>query len=195
MIRGKIPNCYKESKAKFLANQEIASIITIIGGGYGMNFDITKVMRKPFFTFEFKKTADLLSEMRQHKLSIAVVLDEYGATAGLITIEDLIEEIVGDIRDEYDYDEEDEIKALNEYEFLVNGQAKLVDLSEILPTALVSEDYDSVSGFIIDKLERLANVGDEVIHENIRLVVEEMGKNRIEKVRIFVTPVEENNEE
>ena len=158
-------------------------------------FNIKNFLRKAHFTYEFKNLSELMIEMKKNSINITIVLDEYGATAGLITIEDLIEEIVGDIRDEYDYDEEDEIKALNEYEFLVNGQAKLVDLSEILPTALVSEDYDSVSGFIIDKLERLANVGDEVIHENIRLVVEEMGKNRIEKVRIFVTPVEENNEE
>lgn len=157
-------------------------------------FNIKNFLRKAHFTYEFKNLSELMIEMKKNSINITIVLDEYGATAGLITIEDLIEEIVGDIRDEYDYDEEDEIKALNEFEFLVNGQAKLDDLSEILPTALVSEDYDSVSGFIIDKLERLANVGDEVIHENIRLVVEEMGKNRIEKVRIFVTPLEESNE-
>ncbi len=157
-------------------------------------FNIKNFLRKAHFTYEFKNLSELMIEMKKNSINITIVLDEYGATAGLITIEDLIEEIVGDIRDEYDYDEEDEIKALNEFEFLVNGQAKLDDLSEILPTALVSEDYDSVSGFIIDKLERLANVGDEVIHENIRLVVEEMGKNRIEKVRIFVTPLEEINE-
>lgn len=157
-------------------------------------FNIKNFLRKAHFTYEFKNLSELMIEMKKNSINITIVLDEYGATAGLITLEDLIEEIVGDIRDEYDYDEEDEIKALNEFEFLVNGQAKLDDLSEILPTALVSEDYDSVSGFIIDKLERLANVGDEVIHENIRLVVEEMGKNRIEKVRIFVTPLEEINE-
>ncbi len=158
-------------------------------------FNIKNFLRKAHFTYEFKNLSELMIEMKKNSINITIVLDEYGATAGLITIEDLIEEIVGDIRDEYDYDEEDEIKAVNEFEFLVNGQAKLNDLSEILPTALVSEDYDSVSGFIIDKLERLANEGDEVIHENIRLVVEEMGKNRIEKVRIYVTPVDESEAE
>lgn len=158
-------------------------------------FNIKNFLRKAHFTYEFKNLSELMIEMKKNSINITIVLDEYGATAGLITIEDLIEEIVGDIRDEYDYDEEDEIKEINEFEFLVNGQAKLNDLSEILPTALVSEDYDSVSGFIIDKLERLANVGDEVIHENIRLVVEEMGKNRIEKVRIFVTSIDEDNVE
>ncbi len=158
-------------------------------------FNIKNFLRKAHFTYEFKNLSELMIEMKKNSINITIVLDEYGATAGLITIEDLIEEIVGDIRDEYDYDEEDKIKELNEFEFLVNGQAKLDDLSEILPTALVSEDYDSVSGFIIDKLERLANEGDEVIHENIRLVVEEMGKNRIEKVRIYVTPTSENDVE
>lgn len=157
-------------------------------------FLIKNFLRKAHFTYEFKNLSELMIEMKKNSINITIVLDEYGATAGLITLEDLIEEIVGDIRDEYDYDEEDAINEINEYEYLVNGQAKLDDLSEILPTALVSEDYDSISGFIIDKLERLAVLGDEVIHENIRLVVEEMEKNRIEKVRIFVTPTEEDEE-
>lgn len=156
-------------------------------------FQMKNFLRKAHFTYEFKSLSELMIEMKKDSINIIIVLDEYGATAGLITLEDMIEEIVGEIRDEYDYDEEDEIKEINEYEYIVDGQTKLDDLNEHLPTPLTSEDYDSVSGFIIDKLDRLANIGDEVIHENIRLVVETMGKNRIEKVHVYISPESEED--
>lgn len=158
-------------------------------------FNMKNYLRKANFTYEFKSLSELMIEMKKDSINIVIVLDEYGATAGLITLEDMIEEIVGEIRDEYDYDEEDSIKSLNEFEYIIDGQAKLDDLNEILPTALESEDYDSISGFIIDKLDRLAQNGDEVLHENIRLVVEEMGKNRIEKVHLYILPKEEESED
>ncbi len=158
-------------------------------------FAIKNFLRKANFTYEFKNLSELMIDMKKDSINIIIVLDEYGATAGLITIEDLIEEIVGDIRDEYDYDEEDNIKKINDFEYIVDGQTKLNDLSELLPTPLESEDYDSVSGFIIDRLDRLAIEGDEVVHENIRLVVELMGKKRIEKVHIYVTPTEIESED
>ena len=88
-------------------------------------------MREPFFTYEHKNTAELLKEMQASSLNIAIVLDEYGATAGLVTLEDLLEEIVGEIHDEYDANEEADITALNEKEYLVNGSMNLYDLSLI----------------------------------------------------------------
>ncbi|MBP3338207.1 MAG: HlyC/CorC family transporter [Lachnospiraceae bacterium] len=157
-------------------------------------FQMKNFLRKAHFTYEFKSLSELMIEMKKDSINIIIVLDEYGATAGLITLEDMIEEIVGEIRDEYDYDEEDEIKEINEFEYIVDGQTKLDDLNEHLPTPLTSEDYDSVSGFIIDKLDRLADIGDEVIHENIRLVVETMGKNRIEKVHVYISPESEEDD-
>lgn len=155
------------------------------------NFDITKVMRKPFFTFEFKRTADLLSELRQHKLSIAVVLDEYGATAGIITIEDLLEEIVGELRDEYDSDEEDLIKKISDTEYIVDGSTKLDDINEVLNLSIESDDYDSIAGHIIHLLEHIPEANEEVSDDSARYIVESVDKNRIDKVHICINAVPE----
>ena len=90
-------------------------------------FSLRDLLRQPLYTYEYKKTAELMVEMRKTSNNIIIVLDEYGATAGLITLEDMLEEIVGDIRDEYDEDEEDEVKEIAPDEYLVSGSAKLDD--------------------------------------------------------------------
>ena len=112
------------------------------------NFDIKKYMREAFFTYEFKKITQLLEEMKKDKSQMAIVVDEYGGTAGLITIEDLVEVIVGDIEDEYD-EEEDEIQVISPNEFLVDGSTKISDVNEILNIELESEEFDSIGGYII----------------------------------------------
>ena len=109
-------------------------------------FSLRDLLRQPLYTYEYKKTAELMVEMRKTSNNIIIVLDEYGATAGLITLEDMLEEIVGDIRDEYDEDEEDEVKEIAPNEYLVSGSAKLDDLNDRLDLELESEDYDSIGG-------------------------------------------------
>ena len=147
------------------------------------NFSIRSIMREPFFTYEHKNTAELLKEMQASSLNIAIVLDEYGATAGLVTLEDLLEEIVGEIHDEYDANEEADITALNEKEYLVNGSMNLYDMCEKLGIHLESEDYDSIGGSILEHLDHLPDEGESITTENgILLRVEKMDKNRIEKV-------------
>lgn len=148
-------------------------------------FNMKNYLRQPYFTYEHKNLSDLMLEMKKASVNITIVLDEYGAATGLITLEDLIEEIVGDIRDEYDYDEEDEIKALNEHEFIVEGQMNLDDFNDSLGTNLSSEDYDSIGGFIMEHLDRLATDGDTVETPEVKLVVDSMEKNRIEKVHVY----------
>ena len=106
-------------------------------------------MREPYFTYEHKNTAELFMEMRKSSISLAIVLDEYGATAGLITLEDLLEEIVGEIRDEYDTDEEDPIVKLSDREYLVLGSTNLEDLCEKLDLDFESDDYDTIGGYLI----------------------------------------------
>lgn len=135
-------------------------------------FSLRDLLRQPLYTYEYKKTAELMVEMRKTSNNIIIVLDEYGATAGLITLEDMLEEIVGDIRDEYDEDEEDEVKEIAPDEYLVSGSAKLDDLNDRLGLELESEDYDSIGGLVIGLLEHLPEEGEEVSCENIRLVVE-----------------------
>ena len=131
--------------------------------------------------------------MRQASFNIAIVLDEYGETAGLITLEDILEEIVGEIHDEYDENEEENIVAINELEYIVEGSTNLDDLNDSLDLRLESEDYDSVGGFIIERLDRLPEENDEVTTEDgIRMVVEKLDKNRIEKVHLYLPSSKES---
>lgn len=160
-------------------------------------FSIRNILREPYFTYEYKATADLMIEMRKASVNLAIVLDEYGATAGLVTLEDLLEEIVGEIRDEYDEDEVEDIKEIQPgREYVVQGSAKLDDINETLHINLESEDYDSIGGYIIEQLDCLPKEGQSVTLENgIRLVVDHLDKNRIELVHIWLPEQKNETEE
>ncbi len=157
-------------------------------------FSIRDFLREPMYTYEYKKTAELMMEMRGTLSNMVIVLDEYGATAGLITLEDMLEEIVGEIRDEYDEDEEDEIREIAPDEYLVQGSTKLDDLNDRLGLSLESQDYDSIGGLVIGLLEHLPEEGESVDHGNLQLLVEHVEKNRIEKVRIEIHKEQEEEE-
>lgn len=156
-------------------------------------FNIHNYLRDVYYTYEYKKLSELMTEMRKDSVNITIVLDEYGAAVGLITIEDLLEEIVGDIRDEYDYDEEDNMKEIAPNEYLVDGQTKLDDVNDALDINLTSEDYDSIGGYIIGSLDRLPTTGDKVENEQVTLIVELMDKNRIDKVHIYIKSATEED--
>ena len=150
-------------------------------------FQIKDILREAYFTYEYKSISELLVEMRQASFNIAIVLDEYGETSGLITLEDILEEIVGEIHDEYDENEEENIKAVGKHEYIIEGSTNLDDLNDSLDLNLESEDYDSLGGFIIEKLDRLPQAGDSVSTEDgIRMVVEKLDKNRIETVHLYL---------
>jgi len=150
-------------------------------------FVIDNFLRKPHFTYERKSISDLLVEMKDSTFNIAIVLDEYGDMAGLITLEDILEEIVGEIHDEYDEKEDDLVQKISDREYIIEGSMHLDDVNDHLHTELDSEDYDSLGGFIIEHLDRLPVAGDEVItEEGIRLIVEKLDKNRIEKVHVYL---------
>lgn len=159
------------------------------------DFHVSEILREPYYTYEFKKTSELMEELKKTSNNITIVLDEYGSTVGMITLEDLLEEIVGEIRDEYDYDEEDCVIKISDTEYTLNGMTKLSELNEILDSDYDSEDYDSVSGLVIDKLERLPNEGDEITLENARIVVEHTHKNRIDKMHLYILNNETNENE
>ena len=151
------------------------------------DFHIKDILREPYFTYEFKNISELLVEMRDASYNIAIVLDEYGETAGLITLEDILEEIVGEIHDEYDDAEEKDLIEITPHEYLVEGSMNLDDLNDETGLTFSSEDYDSIAGFIIEGLDRLPRLGDEITTaDGIRLLVEKLDKNRIEKVHIFI---------
>ena len=160
------------------------------------SFKVSDIMYKPYFTYEFKKTSELLVEMQENSVSIAIVLDEYGAAVGMISLEDLLEEIVGEIRDEYDEDEKDLIQKVSENEYLIEGSVKLDDINDALGLSLHSEDYDSIGGFIIERLDHLPEENESVTtEEQILLIVTKMDKNRIETVRLILPPSEESSDE
>ncbi len=156
----------------FLSDEEIA------------NFDIQNYIREPFFTYEFKKIAQLLEEMKVEKSQMAIVVDEYGGTSGLITLEDLIEVIVGDIEDEYD-EEEEEIQVIKEDEYIVEGSIKITEVNELIGVRLESEEFDSIGGYIIGHLRRLPEEHEVIEVDNIKFCIESLDKNRIKKIRIF----------
>ena len=159
-------------------------------------FNIKDIMRKPHFTYEYKNISELLVEMRDSTFNIAIVLDEYGEMAGLITLEDILEEIVGEIHDEYDEQEDEKIQQISKNEYIIEGSLNLDDVNDHLGTSLESEDYDSLGGFIIELLDdRLPEVNDEVKTEDgIRLVVEKLDKNRVELVHVYL-PEQETDED
>lgn len=151
------------------------------------NFSISKLMYEPYFTFEHKNTADLFVEMKKSSISLAIVLDEYGTTAGLITLEDLLEEIVGEIRDEYDTDEVDDITKISDREYLVLGSANLEDVSDELGLNLQSDDYDTVGGYCLEQLDHLPERNEIILTDNnVLLRIDSLDKNRIEKVYIKI---------
>lgn len=154
-------------------------------------FHVRDLLREPLYTYEYKNTAELMVEMRQTSNNMIIVLDEYGATAGMITLEDLLEEIVGEIRDEYDEDEEQELVEVGPGEYVVEGSMKLDDLNDQLDLELESEDYDSIGGLIIGQLDRLPEEGEGVVCDGIRLVVDRLDKNRIDRVHMYL-PKEQN---
>ena len=151
------------------------------------NFSIETLMYEPYFTFEHKNTSDLFLEMKKSSISLAIVLDEYGTTAGLITLEDLLEEIVGEIRDEYDTDEVDDITKISDREYLVLGSANLEDVSNELGLNLKSDDYDTVGGYCLEQLDHLPERNEIILtDDNVLLRIDSLDKNRIEKVYIKI---------
>lgn len=149
------------------------------------HFDIEKILRKPYFTYENKPVSDLLFEMKHSTFNLAIVMDEYGEMVGIITVEDIIEEIVGDVHDEYDAMEETNIVQTGDYVYTVKGYLSLHDLNNALHLDLNSENFDSVGGLVIDSLGRLPEPNDEIVLDNgIRIQVTVLEKNRIEEVRL-----------
>lgn len=159
-------------------------------------FHVRDILREAYFTYEYKNISELLVEMKDSSFNIAIVLDEYGETAGLITLEDILEELVGEIRDEYDENEEDLVRQVGDNEYLVEGSLNLEDLNDELDLNLSSDDYDSLGGLIIEHLDRLPQTGDEITtSDGIRLVVEKLDKNRIELVHMYLPEKTENDSE
>ena len=153
-------------------------------------FNIRNLMREPFFTYEQKNTSDLFKQMQQASHSIAIVLDEYGGTTGMITTEDLLEEIVGDIRDEYDSDEDEPFMKLSNNIYRIDASYKLSDINDNAGINLQSDDNDSIAGYIIEKLDRIPSKGERFTIANLEFMIERASSTRIETV---IMKVHNNN--
>lgn len=148
------------------------------------DFDVNKLMREPSITFEFIKISDFFKQMQGERAHMAVVLDEYGGVAGLVTMEDIIESIFGDINDEFDEDTESDIEVIKEDEYVVSGNIAIEELNDLIGTSFESADYESFGGFIIGILGRLPKDGELINYMGYKFIIEQVVKNRINKVRI-----------
>ncbi len=182
---------YEENTDNVIGILNIKDLILI---GRKDNFRVRDYMREAYYTYEFKKTSELFLDMKNNSVPMAIVLDEYGATAGLVTLEDLIEEIVGEIRDEYDADELNDIQKISEREYSIDASIRLDDLNDALELDLQSEDYDSLGGLIIGLLERLPEAGETVQDGTYTFTVESIDKNRIERIRLLLPEEEDETE-
>ncbi|MBP3459284.1 MAG: HlyC/CorC family transporter [Lachnospiraceae bacterium] len=158
------------------------------------DFNVRNIMRDIYYTYETKKTDDLLIEMRESANNIAVVLDEYGAAVGLITLEDLLEEIVGEIRDEYDEEEEELLKEIDTRTYDIAGSMKLDDINDALLTSFDSDDYDSIGGIMIEHLDHIPKKGESVTLEDGTVITASiMNKNRIMRVTVVLPEKSDEN--
>jgi putative hemolysin len=155
--------------------------------------NLRDLARRPFFVPESKHVDELLADMRANRVHLAIVVDEYGGTAGIVTIEDMLEEIVGEIEDEYDR-EEPTIEKVDENEVIVDARVSIDDLNELLGLNIEGEDFDTVGGFVYHELGRIPLAGDEVQADGLRMRVLSIVGRRIKKIRVKrETPVQPVN--
>ncbi|MBI3040043.1 HlyC/CorC family transporter [bacterium] len=153
-------------------------------GNLEASFDLTKLLRPAFFVPETKKLNEMLKEFQKRKIHMALVVDEFGGISGLVTLEDLLEEIVGEIVDEYDQDEVSPIMTLDSNTFVVDARVRINDLENELGMQFPHEDAETVSGFILEKLGRIPKRDERVEEPNAQFVISEMKANRILRVKV-----------
>lgn len=174
----------------------IKDLLKYVGSSIPKSKTIKDVMREAYYIPKTKLCSELLNEMLEKHLQMAVVVDEYGGTAGIVTLEDIIEAIVGNIQDEYD-NEDEEISKINENTFTIDGITDIEEVEEQLGIEIPDGDYDTLGGFIISLLGYLptGENQDEAEFENIKFTVLNVEDRRIGKVRVEITPVEDGDEE
>lgn len=160
-------------------------LIRFVNGGSGGSWNLRELARSPYFVPASKKTHELFGELQQNRVHFAVVVDEYGGTAGIVTMEDLLEEIVGNIYDEYD-EQLEEYTQLDDLTYLFTGTMNLREVQQVLTAKLPVEDYDTVSGFVIGQLGRIPSVQErpEFVYGRYTFAVHEAGQRRIRKVKV-----------
>lgn len=154
------------------------------------SFHLKKLIKRPYFVLESKSIDEFFNKMQKNRLHLAIVIDEYGGTFGLVTIEDALEEIVGDIADEYDNLEDTlfQIEKLADHIYLIDGETRLYKIENVLNIKIKAEDLDTLNGFLLDKLGYIPKEGENpcVTYENIQFIVQEMNNQKIKKVKVII---------
>lgn len=187
---------YQEDKDSMIGFVNIKDLFIAHISGQ-KNITLNSLLREAYYTYEYKKNADLLLEMREKSMNVAFVLNEYGSTVGMVTLEDLLEELVGEIRDEYDEDEKELIQKIDDRSYLIEGSMNLSDINDSIGTSLNSDDYDSIGGIIIGQLDRLPEDNESVVlADGTTLQVKGIDQNRILHVLLTLPePKEEETDE
>ena len=193
--RSRIP-LYDEDIDNIVGIVYIKDLLKYVGKEVKVKGTLKNIMREPYFVPESKDCGELFKEMRLQRIQMAVVVDEYGGTAGIVTLEDIVEAVMGDIQDEYD-EEEEEISKIDENTFTVEGTIDIEEIDELIGRELPEGDYETLAGFIMDELQCIPKNGEmnEVVFENVKFTVLEVEDRRIEKIKVEITPVVEENDE
>ena len=187
---------YEESIDNIVGILHIKDLLIIAAEEMKKPFSLRDMLRPATFVPESKQVDSLFREMQRDHAQMAVVIDEYGGTAGIVSLEDIIEEIVGSLQDEYD-EEEAEIERRDETSFVVDGQTALDDVASAVGVNLPEDDYDTLAGMVVSLLDRIPDEGEqpEVTYRNLNLKVLEMDDRRVSKILVTVLPQNQDNEE
>ncbi len=193
--RSRIP-LYDEDIDNIVGIVYVKDLLKFVGKEVKAKGTLKNIMREPYFIPETKSCGELFKEMSSKRIQMAVVVDEYGGTAGIVTLEDIVEAIMGNIQDEYDVEEE-EISRIDENTFTVDGTIDIEEIDELIGKELPEGDYETLAGFIMDELQCIPKDGEmnEVVFENVKFTVLSVEDRRIEKIKVEITPVEETTDE
>ncbi len=192
--RSRIP-LYDEDIDNIVGIVYVKDLLKFVGKEIKVKGTLKNIMREPYFIPESKSCGELFKEMSAKRIQMAVVVDEYGGTAGIVTLEDIVEAIMGNIQDEYDQ-EDDEISKIDDNTFTVDGTIDIEEIEELIGKTFPDGDYETLAGFIMDELQCIPKDGDmnEVVFENVKFTVLSVEDRRIEKIKLEITPVPENAE-
>ena len=189
---------YEDDPDSIVGVRYAKDLLKYVGHNIPTDLTIAQIMRKALYVPETQSCGDLFKAMNESRTQFAVVVDEYGGTAGIVTLEDVLESIVGNIQDEYD-DEEEEITQINETTFTIDGTTDLDEVDELVGIELPEGDYDTLGGFVISLLGYLpSEVGEEPIvteYENLRFTVISIDERRIDEIKVEILPKPEIEEE
>lgn len=193
--RSRIP-LYEEEIDNIVGIVYVKDLLKYIGKQVPASNLLRDIMREPYFIPETKSCGELFKEMRAKRLQMAVVVDEYGGTAGIVTIEDIVEAVMGSIQDEYDHEDE-EISKIDDNTFTVDGTIDIEEIDELIGKELPEGDYETLAGYIMDELQCIPKDGEmnEVLFENVKFTVLSVEDRRIEKIKVEIFPEPENDGE